>query len=67
MMIEINQLETEARRSLKRILPRVEVALKRSITKDPQAWEQFNTRLQQNFPVLLSLYGEVYSDRYDFF
>ncbi len=66
-MFEINQLETEARISLKRILPRVEAALKRSITKDPQAWEQFNARLQQNFPALLSLYAEVYSDRYDFF
>jgi amylosucrase len=67
MMIEINQLETEARKSLTRILPRVEAALKRSVTKDPQAWAQFNARLQQNFPALLSLYAEVYGDRYDFF
>lgn len=66
-MIETRQLETEARITLKRILPRVEGTLKRSIAKDPQAWERFATRLHKNFPSLLALYAEVYSERYDFF
>ncbi|MEW6404440.1 MAG: amylosucrase [Chloroflexota bacterium] len=66
-MIEASQLKTETRRSLERILPRVEQTLKRSITKDPHAWEQFKARLQCNFSELLQLYAEVYSDRYDFF
>ncbi|HND48597.1 MAG TPA: hypothetical protein PLL95_08550, partial [Anaerolineales bacterium] len=66
-MIELNQLELEASKSLVRILPRVEQNLKRFITKDPQAWAQFTTRLQKNFPALLGFYADVYSDRYDFF
>ncbi|HNH25985.1 MAG TPA: alpha-amylase family glycosyl hydrolase [Anaerolineales bacterium] len=66
-MIELNQLELEASKSLVRILPRVEQNLKRFITKDPQAWAQFTTRLQKNFPALLGFYADVYSYRYDFF
>jgi len=66
-MIDIHHLETEARKSLTRILPRIEQDLKRSVTKDLQGWEQFTKRLQRNFPALLGLYAEVYSDRYDFF
>ena len=62
-MIETNQLATEARKSLMRILPRVEQTLKRVITKDPQAWDQFSKRLHKNFPALLALYADVYSDR----
>lgn len=66
-MIETRQLETEARRSLARILPRVEQTLRRSIAKEPQVWDQFTTRLNRNFPTLLALYADVYSDRYDLF
>ena len=66
-MIEPSQLETEVRRSLARILPRVEETLKRAITKDLAAWEAFTVRLQKSFPLLLSLYADVYSGRYDFF
>ncbi|GAB4497609.1 MAG: alpha-amylase family glycosyl hydrolase [Anaerolineales bacterium] len=66
-MIPEHQLVTEARISLKRILPRVEAELKRTIAKHPQAWEQFTVRLHRQFPALLSLYAEVYGSRYDFF
>lgn len=66
-MIGTLRIETESRRSLARILPRVEQELKRSIAKEPEAWGQFITRLQRNFPALLQLYAEVYGDRYDFF
>jgi len=66
-MIKSYQLETEARRTLVLLLPRIERELKRSITKDPLAWEQFKVRLQRHFPMLLSTYADVYSFRYDFF
>ncbi len=66
-MILDQSLEREARRSLQRLLPRVEQTLKKNISKDPQGWSQFNARLQKNFPALFNLYFEIYNDRYDFF
>ncbi|MBI5965862.1 MAG: alpha-amylase family protein [Chloroflexi bacterium] len=66
-MILDHPLEREARKSLQRILPRVEKTLKKNISKDPQGWSQFSARLQKNFPALFNLYFEVYNDRYDFF
>ena len=66
-MIQEYQLEHEARRSLHRILPRVEQTLKKNISKDPQGWSQFTARLHKNFPALFNLYFEIYKDRYDFF
>ncbi len=60
-------LEREARKSLQRLLPRVEQTLKKNISKDPQGWKQFNARLQKDFPALFNLYFEIYNDRYDFF
>ena len=66
-MILDHSLEREARKSLKRILPRVEQTLKDNISKDPQGWNQFTVRLQKNFPSLFNLYFEIYNDRYDFF
>lgn len=66
-MIATQSIEREAQLSLKRILPRIEAALKAEIKKDRAGWKQFQTRLNKNFPALFSLYAEVYSDRYDFF
>jgi glycosidase len=66
-MIQEYPLEHEARKSLHRILPRVEKTLKKNISKDPQGWKQFTTRLNTNFPVLFNLYFEIYKDHYDFF
>ncbi|MFN8380307.1 MAG: alpha-amylase family glycosyl hydrolase [Anaerolineales bacterium] len=66
-MIQTDSLEREARKSLQRLLPRIEQALKKDIAKDKQGWKQFNARLQRNFPALFNLYVEIYSDRYDFF
>ncbi|GAB4571420.1 MAG: hypothetical protein Fur0017_20450 [Anaerolineales bacterium] len=62
-MIEASQLENESRRTIKRTLPRIEQALKRSITKDPQVWGQFRARLEKNFSSLFALYADVYGDR----
>ncbi|MBI5950874.1 MAG: amylosucrase [Chloroflexi bacterium] len=60
-------LEHQAEKSLHRILPRVEQALKKDISKDPQGWEQFTARLQKNFPALFELYLQIYHGQYDFF
>lgn len=66
-MIEIQDIEREAYRSLNRILPRVEAMPKAEIKKDRLGWKQFSSRLQRNFSPLFMLYADVYSDRYDFF
>jgi amylosucrase len=57
----------EAEITLKRLLPRVENALKKEINKDPEGWHTLITRIEQYFPVLFELYLEVYRSRYDFF
>ena len=66
-MIEAQDIEHEAHRSLHRILPRVEGILKTDIKKDRPGWKQFSSRLHRSFPALFALYADVYSDRYDFF
>lgn len=66
-MIPEHLIEREARKSLKRILPRLEKTLGETISKDPQGWEQFTARLHKNFPALFNLHLEIYRDRYDFF
>src|SRR5512134_2746084 len=66
-MIERQNIEREAYRSLHRILPRIEEILKPEIEKDGQGWMQFSSRLHKNFSRLFRLYADVYSDRYDFF
>jgi glycosidase len=62
-----NSIEHQAHKSLQRILPRVEQALKKNISKDPQGWEQFTARLHKSFPALFELYFQIYSGQYDFF
>ena len=66
-MIEAQNIEREAYRTLHRILPRVEEILKPEIENDKRGWGQFTSRLQKNFVTLFTLYADVYSDRYDFF
>ncbi len=59
--------EHQAQKSQQRILLRVEQTLKKDISKDPEAWEQFATRLHKNFPALFELYLQIYHGQYDFF
>lgn len=66
-MKEPTILAHEIERTLRRLLPRVQVSLAKSIQTDPQAWEAFTKRLQAEFPRLFSLYYELYHTRYDFF
>jgi amylosucrase len=57
-------LELEARRSLERLLPRLEDAF---VAQDPAAWDIFRARLEVQFPRLFGLLLHLYGDRYDFF
>jgi amylosucrase len=57
----------EARRSLKRLLPRLEKTLATSIAEDKEGYSGFKARLKQNFPDLFNLYHNLYGRRYDFF
>jgi glycosidase len=66
-MADIKDLERETRRSLDRLLPRLEKELSGSISADPRGWQDFIARLQRSFPSLFRLYLNLYGDRYDFF
>lgn len=60
-------LERESKRTLQRLLPRIEKELSASISADPQGWREFNVRVQKHFPALFNLYLGLYGTRYDFF
>lgn len=66
-MADIKDLERESRRTLDRLLPRLEKELPASISADPQGWQNFTARLHKTFPSLFQLYMGLYGDRYDFF
>ena len=66
-MLDTMQLERESKRTLQRLLPRVEQTLSDSTSSDPQGWQEFTERLQKYFPSLFALYFGLYSTRYDFF
>jgi amylosucrase len=66
-MNEAIPLEHESKRSLQRLIPRLEKELSVSISADPQAWPVFSDRLQTYFPSLFNLYLNLYGTRYDFF
>jgi amylosucrase len=59
--------DLETRRTLQRLLPRLEQVLANCISADPQGWDEFVTRLHKHFPTLFSLYAGLYSVRHDFF
>jgi amylosucrase len=64
---EIVPLERESKRTLKRLLPRLEKEFSDFITSDPQGWQVFLEHLQTYFPALFNLYFGLYGTRYDFF
>ena len=59
--------ERESKRTLQRLLPRLERELSDSISADPRGWREFNERIQRYFPALFDLYIGLYGARYDFF
>lgn len=58
---------SEAYRSLRRLLPRLESALAAEIAANSAAWHTFRQRLETRFKVLFDLYYDLYHTRYDFF
>ena len=60
-------VERKSKRSLQRLLPRLEKELTDSISADSQGWQEFVERIHKYFPLLFDLYLGLYSDRYDFF
>ena len=53
--------------SLQRLKPRLRSCLAENAAADPQAWQQFDQRLDVHFPRLFRLYHDLYRDNYDFF
>ena len=66
-MLTTIQPDRESKRTLQRLLPRVEKTLSDSISSDPQGWQEFTARLNTYFPSLFNLYLGLYGKRYDFF
>jgi amylosucrase/maltose alpha-D-glucosyltransferase/alpha-amylase len=59
------QLQLETRRSLERILPRLEQEF--AGRAPAEEWAAFRRRLDAHFPRLFRLLVELYGTRYDFF
>lgn len=66
MMATLN-IEHASKRTLQRLLPRIEKTFSERIAADGRAWKLFAGRLDQYFPALFNLYMELYGPRYDFF
>lgn len=59
--------EREAKRTLIRLLPRVQEKFKREIKNDPRGWQELKARLDERFPQLFKLHLELYGSHYDYF
>lgn len=60
-------VSTEAERSLRRILPRLQAHYTDYAGKHPQEWREFVQRLEENFERLFTILLHLYGSRYDFF
>ncbi|GAB4582051.1 MAG: alpha-amylase family glycosyl hydrolase [Anaerolineales bacterium] len=60
-------LEYEAKRTLARLLPRLEARHAPSKKRPPTGWPAFTRRLTKHFPRLFALYYHLYHGQYDFF
>lgn len=66
-MHRIIWIEEQGRRSYDRLLPRLTQHFAAEIDRRPEWWQQFITRLEENFPRLFELLYQLYGDQYDFF
>lgn len=62
-----SNLDRITKKSLDRLLPRLEAEFASRFNENPQDWEVFLQRLQVNFPRLFSIYYHLYSNHYDYF
>ena len=66
-MNPITSLDIESQRTLRRILPHLEMRFIEQIAADKQGWQAFTQRLAGRFSAMFRLYIELYGSRYDFF
>ncbi len=66
-MLDSEWLEQHTKRSLNRLLPRLEGRFEPFIKSNPEDWQNFIGRLDDNFERLFSILLHLYKDRYDFF
>lgn len=60
-------VRTQANISLNRLWPRLEQEFAGEIERAPQAWQEFERRLQQEWERLFGLLVQLYGQKYDFF
>jgi len=61
------EVAIEARRTLDRLLPRVEDGFSTFKKRHPKAWAQFLSRVNEHFPRLFGILLHLYGGHYDFF
>lgn len=64
---EAENFETEALRSLQRLLPRLEAAFSSYRAQHPAHWAKYQKRLRAEFSSLFQILAHLYGDQYDFF
>jgi glycosidase len=64
---EPDVLKRESKKTLERLLPRLENQLSDFIAADPMGWNVFSERLREYFPSLFRSYLDLYGRHYDFF
>jgi amylosucrase len=57
----------QARRSMERLRPRLEILFDQYIQANPQDWWTFSQRLDRNFERLFGILVQIYGQQYDFF
>ncbi|HZU86565.1 MAG TPA: alpha-amylase family protein, partial [Anaerolineaceae bacterium] len=63
----MNSVEAEARKTLTRLLPRLEASFAADISADSHSWETFTDRVNSQFMALFQFYLDLYRSQYDFF
>ena len=66
-MLDTQWLEQHTQRTLDHLLPRLETRFASYINKNPDDWETFVTRLNENFRRLFAILLHLYKDCYDLF
>lgn len=66
-MVEQQWLQRHTQRTLDRLGPRLEARLVAQINTQPDAWNDFQRRLESYFPQIFQLYHHLYGGHYDFF
>jgi amylosucrase len=60
-------LERKTQLSLSRLTSRLQAHFAKQIKTYPEDWQAFSHRLEEHFPVLFSLFFQLYSGQYDFY